>query len=1167
MGFVHLHCHSHMSILNSTIKIPDLITRVQQLGMDSVALTDRNNMFGMVQFMKAARKKDIKPILGAEVFIAGEGDDCGGRKKYELVLLAKDLQGYHNLVKLVSKEFIDGLCEKDGNPSLERGDLAQYSEGLVALSGGLAGEVPNLLLAGKDDAAQVAAAQYKEIFGSDFYLEVVSSTLAEQVRVNGLLAQMGLAMDIPLIATSNCHYLYPQEAKYHALLVAIEHKLHMDPEALERFPLRDFYLQSEDEIRAFFKDMPQAVDNTVRVAQQVTQYDIGSDQILENIHFPIFEPPDGMTPEAYLTKLAKEGLQARLKHSRQMGEKPDESVYMKRLERELDVITRMNFSTYYLIVWEIINWSKTHDVPVGPGRGSGAGSLVAYAIRITEIDPIRYKLMFERFLNPERISPPDFDIDFCKDRRSLVRDHVVEKYGQECVSQILALGTLKPKAAIKDVARVMNVDFSVSNRMTNLVPMDVKDPDLVELAEKSKDVKKLVDDDPRLKYVYEYANHIKHLNRQTGMHAAGVIISDRPITDYAPLYRGTDGEVVLQLDKQDIDYMGLIKFDLLGLSTLTYMDRAAAMIKARHNPDFDITRVAQDDQKVYRLLSKGDTSGVFQVESTGFTQLIQRMKPNRMEDLIAAVALYRPGPLQSGMVDAYINRKHGRESIEYPDPRLKDLLEETYGVIVYQEQVMMTAVHLAGFSMGQADTLRKAMGKKKESLLAEMEKDFIEGCEKNGIAKEKAVRIYADLKEFGKYGFNKSHSAAYALLAYWTAYLKTYYPVEFYAALLTEKQDDQAEVARYLSAAKEHGIPVLPPDVNRSGADFTVEDTDDGPAIRFGLSAIKSIGHAVVSTIIEGRKDGPYESPLDFLSRVNLKKVNKKALEVLVKSGAFDAFGYPRKALADSMAKLVEQAQARKSASKAGATADLFAGTQAQVTESSLLEHNEEWDSRMKALYEHEAVGFFITAHPMQQWADKALDVTGTQIDKALSLPDNSDVSVAGIVVAHKIKPLKRGDGKMVFFDLEDTTARVNCKLFSKRFDQWEATLGKDLHAPVVVRGRIRVEGEGETGVTSILVDRLEFLEQAKPAQPPAVVIDMTVTDQAIAEVNRLRDLIRAHRGKSPVFLNLVIPGEGKVFMRLGSDYKVNADSDFLSAQQQAMPNTSIRKQSHFSGR
>jgi len=1165
MYFVHLHCHSHMSILNSTIKIPDLISRAKELGMKSVALSDTNNMFGMVQFLKTAFKEGIKPILGAEVLIAGEdAPDCGGQKKYQLVLLAKNKNGYHNLIKLLSKGFIDGYCPKDGNPSLKRGDLIKYSEDLVALSGSLAGEIPNLMLAGKDDAARQAAIEYKEIFGPDFYLEVETSELEEQTRINTILADMGKEMDIPLVATSNCHYLHAHEAKYHALLVAIEHKLQIDPNDLENFPLHDFYMRSEEEVRNFFKDMPEAVENTVKIAEQVEEYEIGSDQILENIHFPIFDPPDGLTPEDFLIKLAHEGLRDRLEHSRSVGENPDDDVYLKRLERELGVITRMNFSTYYLIVWDIINWSKTNGIPVGPGRGSGAGSLVAYVIGITEIDPIRYKLMFERFLNPERISPPDFDIDFCKDRRSLVRDHVVEKYGQECVSQLLALGTLKPKAAIKDVARVMKVDFSVSGKMSNLLPEDTKGLDMVEHSKKVQEVRKLIEADPKLSYVYDYANHVKGLNRQTGLHAAGVIISDKPITDYAPLFRGTEEEVVLQLDKQDIDYMGLIKFDLLGLSTLTYMDRAVRTIRRRQKSDFDITKVPQDDQKVYKLVSKGDTSGVFQLESTGFTQLIQRMKPNRMEDLIAAVALYRPGPLQSGMVDAYINRKHGKERVDYPDPRLKELLEETYGVVVYQEQVMMISVIIGGFSMAQADTLRKAMGKKKESLLIELEKEFIDGCTQNGIPEKKAVSIYADLKKFGKYGFNKSHSAAYALLAYWTAYLKTYYPVEFYAALMTEKQNEQTVVVKYISAAKEHDIGILAPDLNKSESDFTVEDTGGKKAaIRFGLSAIKSIGQAVVKSIIEGRKDGPYESPLDFLTRVNLRRVNKKALDILVKSGAFDSFGYPRKALSDSMSKLVEQAQQRKSGSKAGGTIDLFAGTQTQITESSLLIHNEEWDANLRARYEQEAVGFFITGHPMEEWADKAQEVTGLTIEQAIQAPDKMEVSVAGIIVAHNIKALKRGTGKMVFFDLEDTSARVQCKLFSKRFEQWTA-LGEDLHIPIVVKGRMHVEGQEESSSIAIWVDTLNPLEDAKPDQPPIVAIDMDVEGEDVGGIDRLRELIKQYKGPSYVFLTLKFPDLGRISLRLGSDYKVDAGSGFVSACRDALPDTTISTRRKF---
>jgi len=882
--FAHLHLHSHTgSLLDGAIRIPDLLKKVKKYGMTAVALTDHGNMFGAIDFFTQCHKAGIKPIVGSEVYVALNHREEKRDPIWHMTLLCKNREGYQNLMKLVS------IAQRDGfyyRPRVDRELLRQHSGGLIALSGYLKGEINQLILAGKIDETRDAIRDYGSIFKAGFCLELMDNSLEDQARVNEVLIDLGNEMGIPLVATNDCHYLDKEDAGAHEVLLAIQTGKTLQDANRMRFSSADFYVKTPAEMIAAFSHVPEAISNTIEIADSC---DLELD--LKTYHFPQYVPPEGQTLDSLLAENAKEGLRSRFPgiKARQPGfTTGDEAKYLERLQVELALISTMGFSGYFLIVADFINWAKNRGIPVGPGRGSAAGSLVAYAIRITDLDPIPYNLLFERFLNPERISMPDIDVDFCQNRREEVFQYVVEKYGSEKVAQIITFGTMAARGVIRDVARALDIPLSDANRIAKMIP-----PVGVTLAE-------AIESDSRLKEMstgsefsnlFEVALKLEGLSRHASTHAAGVVIAPGPMSDYAPIVRDPKtGTFNTQFDMKSVEKIGLVKFDFLGLKNLTAIADAENLVRARHDAKFVILDIPLDDPATYELLQAGDTIGVFQLESSGIRELLKKMEPTCFEDIIAVCALYRPGPLGSGMVDDFVERKHGRKQTVYDLPQLEPILKDTYGVIVYQEQVMQIARTLAGYSLGGADLLRRAMGKKDAAQMAKERDKFLEGAVANGIEQQKSEAIFDLMAMFAEYGFNKSHSAAYALIAYQTAYLKAHFPLEFNCALLSvDIGTDKA--LKDITDCRSHSIEVKIPDINESGRLATITKE----SIRFGLNGIANVGGSAIDAILEARGKGSFTDLFDFCQRVDLRRVNKRVVESLAKGGAFESFGVSRR--------------------------------------------------------------------------------------------------------------------------------------------------------------------------------------------------------------------------------------------------------------------------------
>src|SRR5438105_159605 len=961
--FTHLHLHTLYSLLDGAIRLPDLMKSCAQAGMKSVAVTDHGNMFGVVNFYQEAKKAGIKPIIGFEAYVAGEKGmgDKSQRVGNHLVLLAMNDVGYRNLRYLSTKAFTDGFYY---DPRVDKPILRANNEGIIALTACMAGAVPKAIRRGDMDEARREARELKEIFGDRLYLEVQSNALKEQLPVNHGLCELSKNLQIPLVATADSHYVRREDAKAHEVLMAIASGRTFDDPRRLRHETEELYIKGPDEMFSAAEattgvggEWREAVHNSWLIAQRCNV-----DLNFTDKHLPKFQAPERETLDSYVQKRAREGLDRRFTEIARTARRIDHDTYRERLERELGVIVKMGFAGYFLIVHDFIDWAKQRGVPVGPGRGSGAGSLVAYALRMTDIDPIPYNLLFERFLNPERISMPDFDVDFCQDRRGEVIDYVTGKYGKDNVAQIITYGALSAKSAIKDVARVMGLPFAEVNELTRNIPalIDGHPPTIAKALEAEPKLTQIQEQKPVFKTIIEYARALEGLTRSTGMHAAGVVIGEKPLWEYVPLCRGQNGELVTQFAKDEVELAGLIKFDFLGLTTLTVIDHAVKLINRRAAAQVDIALLPLNDKKTYELISRGDTAGIFQMESSGFTDMVKKLKPSVFEDIIAAGALYRPGPLDSGMVDVFINRKHGRERISYPHPKLESILRDTYGVIVYQEQVMQIAQVLGGYSLGRADLLRRAMGKKKADLMANERSGFVEGCAKNGVDVRLATELFDTMEQFAAYSFNKSHSAAYGLLTYQTAWLKAHHPVEFMAALLTSEKDNTDKVVAHIAEARADGLTVLPPDVNESELAFGVgaDPKNEGKKlIRFGLGAIKGVGENSIEGILAARTK-PFPGLFDFCGRIDTKKINRKTLEALVAAGAFDFTGKPRKALWDAIEPALAQGSSAQKDRESGQFG-LFGGPKPGEPAASeeRVFGKEEWGERDRLAKEKEALG------------------------------------------------------------------------------------------------------------------------------------------------------------------------------------------------------------------
>ncbi|MFC1609386.1 DNA polymerase III subunit alpha [Myxococcota bacterium] len=1160
-GFVHLHLHSQYSLLDGAIRLKELLPHVRDLGMDTVAVTDHGNMFGAIDFYKRARKRQIKPIIGCEAYVAGPKGrkDRTEREARHLILLAKNNEGYQNLKYLISMGFMEGFYY---HPRIDKDILRKHAKGLYGLSACLGGVITKPLLRQGLPAATAAAKEFKEIFEpGHFFLELQDNGFQEQTTANEALIELGRTLDIPLVATADSHYLRPKDSAAHEVLMCIQQGRSLK-EFRERTTHSDLlYVKTPEEMwQAFGTIAPDALENTIRIAR-----DCNVEIDLSRTYLPHYQVPEGHTLESYLEKIATEGLERRIQEA---TSSVDEKLYGERLDYELSVIKRMGFPGYFLIVWDFIRHAKDHSIPVGPGRGSGAGSLVAWSLRITDLDPIPNGLIFERFLNPDRVSMPDFDIDFCQDRRGEVIEYVTRKYGDQNVGQIVTYSQLSAKSVIKDVGRAMELPFAEVNEVTKLIPNLVqgKKVTIDQAIEIEPKLRNIQEEKPVFKDVIQIARSLEGLNRQTGMHAAGIVIGDKPLWEYVPICRGKDGELVTQFAKDEVEEAGLVKFDFLGLKTLTVIANAVKHIRKRDddgplgpNRNFDIDRLTLDDPRVYNLIATADTDGVFQLESSGFKEMLKKLKPDRFEDIVAGVALYRPGPLDAGMVDDYIARKHGRKTVAYPHAACKTALEPTYGVIVYQEQVMRIAVDLCGFTMGEADKLRKAMGKKKHDVMAELRPKFVKGAfQKSGMSERGADDLFTQIANFAKYAFNKSHSAAYAVISYQTALLKTYFPVEFMAALLSTEMRAQENVVKYIQSAREHGIAILPPDVNRSERDFSVvRDEASRANILFGLGAVKGIGDAAIDAIMEAREEGPFRSLFGFCERVDLKRVNRKVVDALLKSGALDCFERPRAQLFAVLDKALDAGQAAQKDRASGQTS-LFAAFAASSNKddaplASTLEEDypnvPEWFEKQRLAAEKEALGYYISGHPLDGFAGDLPRLCSVNTAALATMADKpsqryNQVAIGGVVTALRERPLKSGQGRMAFVTLEDLHGHCEVLVFSKVFAEAEEILKGD--EPVLIQGAPLIEGDDRGTTVKLRAIAIESLSEARARQTKRFEIAIPVYALNDDKLERLKELLVANRGEVPARLTITDPDVFETVIALPETLKVNPTDELL---------------------
>jgi len=1124
MAFSHLHLHTEYSLLDGSIRVGDLIQQAKKYNMNALAITDHGVMYGVVDFYKKAQEAGIKPIIGCEVYVSpGSRFEKVAVKGYEsayhLVLLARNQEGYRNLVQLVSVGFLEGFYYK---PRVDKESLRKHAGGLICLSACLAGEIPRHILNGALDEAEKVALEFQDIFGADnFYLEVQENGIPEQVKVNQALADLSHRHDIPLVATNDCHYLHAQDAKVHDVLLAIQTATHLgDPKRL-RFASEKFYFKSQEEMEEDFVRMPQALENTERIAERCTvELELGK------VFLPEFPVPEKFSADSYLRYLCEKGL------CKRYGDPPD-SKAVELLEYELGVIEQMGYSPYFLIVWDFVDYARRNCIMVGPGRGSAAGSIVAYSLGITNIDPIRNGLLFERFLNPERISMPDIDIDFCFERRDEVIEYVSEKYGSGNVAQIITFGRMMARQAVRDVGRALGWSYGDVDRIAKLIPggpgitidkaLDTN-PQLRSLVKENSDTAHLID----------VARRIEGLCRHASVHAAGVVISNLPLTHYSPLQKMNGNEVVTQFDMDTLQELGLLKMDFLGLRTLTVMEKAVRIIRESRNQEIRVEEIPIHDTATYDLLSRGETIGVFQLESSGMKELLKRIRPEKIEDLTALLALYRPGPLGSGMIEDFIRRKHRQISISYPHPKMEKALQETYGVILYQEQVMKIASELAGFSMGQADILRRAMGKKKPEVMRELKERFIEGALERGYEKNTVEEVFELIEYFAGYGFNKSHSAAYALISYQTAYLKTHFSTEYLTACLTSVSNDSDKVAKFIVECKRLGIKVLPPDVNESLSNFTVVGERK---IRFGLSAVKNVGENAVQDILTRRKEGRYKSVQDFLERVDQRVLNKRVIESLVKSGAFDELHRNRAQLLASLEDLSVFVVRKKK--RAGTRQIPLFGEEQEFREGTFIFADiEEYGIREVLDMEKEMLGLYISDHPVRNALARVNHMNFLPIEQFADLKREVRVRLAGAVV-HTRKIFTKNGKEMYFLTLEDESGTVEAVVFPNLTEKLLRAL--EAENVLCMEGRVDATDSGEN---KLIVENILVLSALREDRRSGVVhVELASSPEAFTMVHSLKDFVLQHKGTTPVVLHLEEKKE-RWAVELGDSFRIEWNSE-----------------------
>ena len=1174
-NFAHLHLHTDYSLLDGACDIPKLMERAASLKMPAVAVTDHGNMFGAVKFYNEALKVGVKPIIGCEVYVAPasrfERSSDADRPNH-LVLLCENERGYRNLVKLASAAYLEGYYYK---PRIDKDLLARHADGLIGLSACLRGEVAMALSAGQYETARQSAYDLRDIFGKgNFFLELQDHGIAEQRKILPDTVRMSRETGIPLVATNDCHYLTKSDARAQDVLVCIQTGKTLSDTSRMKFSTEEFYFKTHEEMAATFAETPEALARTLEIAERCKVH-LAKEQHV----FPHFEVPAGETLDSFFEKVTREGFARRreqMERRRAEGRlrQPLEA-YEDRLDREISLIKQMKYAGYFLIVWDFIRFARERCIPVGPGRGSAAGSLVSYSLHITDIDPLQNDLIFERFLNPERISFPDIDIDFCYRRRGEVINYVTEKYGRENVSQIITFGTMGAKAVLRDAGRAMDIPFNEVDKIAKLVP-NTLNITLADALKQTPELRQMKDRDPRVKDLLEIAARLEGLARHASTHAAGVVISPQPLQDVAPLYKSNKEEITTQYAMDDLEKIGLIKMDFLGLTTLTVLDDSVKLIEQTRGERLNLDEIPLDDAPTYEMLGKGLTAGVFQFESHGMTDILRRVKPNRLADLTALNALYRPGPIQGGMIDDFIARKSGKKRVMYDLPQLEPILEGTLGVIVYQEQVMQIAQKVSGFSLGEADILRKAMGKKKPEEMVAMREKFLAGARKNAVPPAKAVKLFDLMEQFAGYGFPKAHSAAYAMIAYRTAYLKTHYPVEFMAAMLTAEIGNQPKLTFYLSECREMGIGILPPDVNSSDRAFTPvvpgstgvppafdpsvprvtserageacpERSEGTPAlptsgsIRFGLTAIKNAGDSAIDSVLAARRSlGRFDNLFQFCENIDLRLLNKRVIESLIKAGALDSLGARRSQMMAVLDRAMELGQNRQRQAAAGQSG-LFAGGGEEAPAAPVeFPDLPEWSTPEKLAGEKEVLGYYVTGHPLEKYRARIQAVTRYDTASLEEIEHDANVTLAGILTNLRVKPSKKGD-LWAAGVLEDLRGTAELLVFPQALQQLKDVLKQD--AALMIKGRVRHE---ENATTKVVVSEARPLEAAVNGAKPSLLIRMNVANCGEDLLDDLENVLVGNPGENPVVFEVIRPGDFRARLRPRRAKSVKASDEVL---------------------
>lgn len=1134
MSFTHLHVHTEFSLLDGSCKIKEIVARAKELGMDSLAITDHGVMYGVIDFYKAAKEVGIKPIIGCEVYVApgsrfnkeaGQSED----KYHHLVLLAENNKGYSNLMKIVSKGFIDGFYYK---PRVDYEVLEQYHEGIIALSACLAGEVQKYLARGFYEEGKKAALRYQDIFGKgNYYLELQDHGIPEQKMVNSSLLRMSKELDIELVATNDVHYINAEDSVAHDILLCIQTGKKVSDEDRMRYEGGQFYLKSEDEMRKLFPYALQALENTHKIAQRCNvEIEFGVTKL------PRYDVPDGYTSWEYLNYLCTKGLNEKYPD--------DDGTLRERLDYELGIINKMGYVDYFLIVWDFINYAKSNDIMVGPGRGSAAGSIVSYCLGITDIDPIKYELLFERFLNPERVSMPDIDVDFCYERRQEVIDYVVRKYGKDRVVQIVTFGTLAARNVIRDVGRVLDLPYAIVDEVAKMIPKDIGIT-IQKALDQSEDFRKLYNSNEEVKNLINMAKRLEGLPRHTSMHAAGVVISQKSVDEYVPLSRASDGSVTTQYIMTTLEELGLLKMDFLGLRTLTVIQNAVKYAEKSTGRKIDINKIDYNDKNVLDYIGTGKTDGIFQLESSGMKNFMKELKPQSLEDIIAGISLYRPGPMD--FIPKYLDGKNNPDNITYDCPQLEKILKPTYGCIVYQEQVMQIVRELAGYTLGRSDLVRRAMSKKKQSVMEKEKKNFVygnpeenvKGCIANGIDEQIAIKIYNDMMDFAKYAFNKSHAAAYAVVSYQTAFLKYYYPVEYMAALMTSVIENSTKVSEYIVTSRSMGIKLLPPDINEGESGFSVKNN----SIVYGLSAIKSIGKSVIDTIVEERElNGKYTSLKNFIERLSGKEVNKRTVENFIKAGAFDSLDGNRRQLMTVYSRIIDSVNEEKKKSITGQMSlfDLVSDEDKADYEIRMPDL-EEYSKEEKLAFEKEVLGVYVSGHPLEQYEDKwrknvksftkdfITDEEGNTIAK-----DNTVTIVGGMIDTITLKTTRNGK-TMAFITLEDLYGVMEILIFPNVLERYRYMLKEN--EKIFVKGKVSI-GDDEQG--KLICDQIISFDKV----PRELWIQFKDKNEYMLKENELLEFIRNSDGNDTLIIYCKAEKAKKVFPR---NMRINADAGMVN--------------------